>query len=187
MGYPFLLPCVSQGRGRQSFGDVHRVRCCLPASHAVMEPACGMSHCSLLLPGGFYFGVFFGSLPWTSFTRVGTVFGKSALLFPQPCAAALRGRIRPRRWATDENPRGAAEAAGWLAAAAVPCRAGCAMPCSGCRGSFAAAPGLRYCPPPSCTPYKSPLQLIPAVRPGCVSLPSNQRLLFRLGSSASVP
>lgn len=79
-----------------------------------------MSHCSLLLPGGFHFGGFFGSLPWTLFTGVGIVFGKSALLFPQPCAAALRGRIRPRRWATDENPR---EAAGSSRMAGGGCRA----------------------------------------------------------------
>lgn len=84
-------------------------------------------------------------------------------------------------------PEGLPEAARWLVVGAVPCRAGCVMPCRGCRSSFAAAPGLRYCSSPSHTPHKSPLQPIPTVRPGCVSLPSNQRLLFRLGSSASVP
>lgn len=53
----------SPGKGPQSFGDAHMVHCNFPASHAIMEAAYGMSHCSLLLPEGFYFGVFFSSLP----------------------------------------------------------------------------------------------------------------------------
>lgn len=43
------------------------------------------------------FRCFYGSLPWTLFTGVGFVFGKSALLFPQPRAATVQGRIRSQR------------------------------------------------------------------------------------------
>lgn len=39
-----------------------------------------MSHCSLLLPGG----VFFGSLPWTLFTGVEIVLGRVPSSSPSP-------------------------------------------------------------------------------------------------------
>lgn len=57
------LSLPSPREGTPKFWGCMLVHCCLPASHAIMEAAYRMSHCSLLLPEGFYFGVFFSSLP----------------------------------------------------------------------------------------------------------------------------
>lgn len=135
-----------------------------------------MSHCSLLLPGGFYFGGFFGSLPWTLFTGVETVLGRVPSSSSSPVLQFYEAGSGPggRQKQLDGQ---------WW----VPCHAGCVMLCRGCRGSFAAAPELHYCPFPSHMPHKSPPQPIPTVRPGYISLLSNQQLLLRPGSSALVP
>lgn len=101
----------------------------------------------------------------------GLYLGRVPSSSPSPGLQLCEAGSGPRGGRLVKVPEGRPEAAGWPAVGAGPGHAGCVMPRRGCRGSFAAALGLRYCLPPSCTPHQSPPQPIPAVRPGCVSLP----------------
>lgn len=176
-----LPPSLSRGRGPQSFRAAHSVRCCLP----IMEAACGLSRCTLLLPGELCFGDVFQPPPLDLIHQGGDCIWEGCPP-PPPALQLCEARSDPRGARLIKIAEVLPEAAAWRAVGAMPRHAACAMPRIGYRGSFTAAQGCITAPLPP-APHEFPLQPVPAVRAGCISLLSNQQLPFSPRSSASVP